>query len=203
MVMRTTSGSRSQRPLRADAERNRKHILKVAQKFISKIGPEAPLEEIARLAKVGIGTLYRHFPTRLDLLEAVCEDQKEELIELAVQLQDSTLPEEALLSWLWAVIEKITTFKALKIVLQSEFSRDGGELQTERVRVASVAQVLVERAKAANGLYRNLDMGRLLRLVNAIVSAAEGADEPLIEAKALFEIMTRGLRPTPPIKGRA
>jgi hypothetical protein len=119
------------------------------------------------------------------------------LIELAVQLQDAKLPEEALLSWLWAVIEKITTFKALKIVLQSEFSRDAGEMQTERESVARVAQVLVERAKAANGLYRNLDMGRLLRLVNAIVSAAEGANDPLIEAKMLFAIMKRGLQPTP------
>ena len=88
-VKTAREGRKEARPLRADARRNDKRLLDVAHKLFTEKGPEVPMEEIARRAKVGIGTLYRHFPTRTDLLEAVYLDQMEGLIARSLVLRGS------------------------------------------------------------------------------------------------------------------
>jgi len=100
MGAQTTPDNRQEtRPLRADARRNDKRLLDVAHKLFTEKGPEVPMEEIARRAKVGIGTLYRHFPTRSDLLEAVYLDQMEGLIARSATLAETLAPGEALFAW--------------------------------------------------------------------------------------------------------
>src|SRR6202012_2860643 len=92
--------TKSSRKPRADAARNRERVLEAAKSVFSAGGPEASLEAVARQAGVGIGTLYRHFPTREALYEAVYRREVDQLVELAAPLGDDSRPTEALRRWL-------------------------------------------------------------------------------------------------------
>jgi AcrR family transcriptional regulator len=109
-------GSQSRRP-RADAVRNRQRVLEAAKAVFSTGGPEASLEAVARRAGVGIGTLYRHFPTREALFEAVYRREVEQLVELAGALADSAEPVTALRRWLHANVEFVATKKGMVAAL--------------------------------------------------------------------------------------
>src|SRR6201986_4691147 len=89
---------------RADAVRNRERVLEAAKVVFNAGGPEASLEAVAKRAGVGIGTLYRHFPTREDLFEAVYRREVEQLSELAEQLKNEASPTEALRHWLRSTV---------------------------------------------------------------------------------------------------
>src|ERR1700736_1544656 len=102
---------------RADAIRNRERVLEAAKSVFSQGGPEASLEAVARRAGVGIGTLYRHFPTREDLYEAVYRREVEQLVELAKHLKAETAPVEALRRWLRAGVEFMATKKGMGAAL--------------------------------------------------------------------------------------
>src|SRR6201997_1787162 len=107
---------------RADAVRNRERVLEAAKAVFSAGGPEASLEAVARRAGVGIGTLYRHFPTREALFEAVYRREVEQLSELAEQLKSAASPVDALRRWLKSNVELVATKKgmitALALVVQ-------------------------------------------------------------------------------------
>jgi AcrR family transcriptional regulator len=190
--------SREQKPsdqaLRADAQRNRKLLIEVAQSSIAEIGLETPLEDIARRAKVGIGTLYRHFPTRLDLLEAVCEDQREALIRLADELRGSPSPANAFLSWLRAAVEKMMDFRALKFVMANDFAEGKAQTQAWMERMQQAVRALQKEAEQGGEIRKDLDTGRIFRLMNAIAQAAEKAKDPGAEAKLLLEVLVDGIR---------
>src|SRR5438270_2255872 len=103
---------------RADAIRNRERVLEAAKAVFSQGGPEASLEAVARRAGVGIGTLYRHFPTREALYEGVYRREVEQLVELAKHLVETEIaPIEALRSWLRAGVEFIATKKGMAAAL--------------------------------------------------------------------------------------
>src|ERR1700749_4443725 len=89
---------------RADAVRNRERVLEAAKVVFNAGGPEASLEAVAKRAGVGIGTLYRHFPTREDLFEAVYRREVEQLSELAEELKGEASPTEALRHWLRSTV---------------------------------------------------------------------------------------------------
>jgi AcrR family transcriptional regulator len=184
----------SDQPLRADAQRNRKLLIEVAQSSIAEIGIETPLEDIARRAKVGIGTLYRHFPTRMDLLEAVCEDQRETLIRLADELRGSLSPADAFLSWLEAAVEKMMDFRALKFVMANDFAEGKEKTQAWMERMQQAVRRLQEAAEESGEIRRDLDTGSIFRLMNAIALAAEKAKDPGAEAKLLLELLVDGIR---------
>src|SRR5246500_4933235 len=98
---------------RADALRNRERVLEAAKAVFSAGGSEASLEAVARRAEVGIGTLYRHFPTREALYEAVYRREVEQLGELAEQLKTEAAPVEALRRWMRANVEFVATKKGM------------------------------------------------------------------------------------------
>src|ERR1700751_359253 len=98
---------------RADAVRNRERVLEAAKAVFSAGGPDASLEAVARRAGVGIGTLYRHFPTREALFEAVYRREVEQLAELAEELKSDASPTEALRHWLRANVEFVATKKGM------------------------------------------------------------------------------------------
>ena len=102
---------------RADAIRNRERVLEAAKAVFSQGGPEASLEAVARRAGVGIGTLYRHFPTREALYEAVYRHEVEQLVELATHLEAEAAPVEALRRWLQAGVEFMATKKGMAAAL--------------------------------------------------------------------------------------
>ena len=107
------------RPPRADALRNRERVLEAAKAVFSAGGADASLEAVARQAGVGIGTLYRHFPAREALFEAVYRREVEQLAELAVALEADPAPVEALRRWLRANVEFVVTKKGMSAALAS------------------------------------------------------------------------------------
>ncbi len=112
--------ARSAEPVRrprADAVRNRERVLEAAKAVFSAGGPDASLEAVARRAGVGIGTLYRHFPTREALFEAVYRREVEQLGELAEQLKNEAAPVDALRSWLRSNVEFVATKKGMSAAL--------------------------------------------------------------------------------------
>src|SRR5689334_23342669 len=102
---------------RADAIRNRDRVLQAAKAVFSAGGPEASLEAVARQAGVGIGTLYRHFPTREALFEAVYRREVQQLSELAEQLKSDASPVDALRRWLRSNVEFVATKKGMTAAL--------------------------------------------------------------------------------------
>src|SRR4051794_7332359 len=98
--------SRAQgKPLRADARRNRERLVQVARTVFADRGSEASMEEIAKAADVGVGTLYRHFPRRIDLVEAVYRDDVDGLVALATELSETAEPWDGLVRWLQAFVK--------------------------------------------------------------------------------------------------
>src|ERR1700684_237612 len=115
--MREHSSSTARKP-RADAVRNRELVLEAAKSVFSAGGPDASLEAVARRAGVGIGTLYRHFPTREALFEAVYRREVDHLADLAQQLKaDDVAPTEALRRWLRSNVEFVATKKGMSAAL--------------------------------------------------------------------------------------
>src|SRR5436853_3481805 len=106
---------------RVDAIRNRERVLEAAKAVFSAGGPEASLEAVAKRAGVGIGTLYRHFPTREDLFEAVYRREVEQLSELAEQLKNAKDPVDALRRWLDSTVEFVATKKGMSAALALKF----------------------------------------------------------------------------------
>src|SRR5215203_5728370 len=109
--------ARTTRQPRADAVRNRDRVLEAAKALFSAGGSEASLEAVARQAQVGIGTLYRHFPTREALFEAVYRREVEQLADLAERLKSDSAPAEALRIWLRAIVEFVATKKGMAAAL--------------------------------------------------------------------------------------
>ena len=110
---------RGSRKPRADAQRNRDGLLEAAKAAFAEVGPEASLEEIARRADVGIGTLYRHFPTRDAIVEAVYRREVQHLADAAPRLADSLPPAEALRAWMRVFIDYIAAKKVIAPALKS------------------------------------------------------------------------------------
>jgi AcrR family transcriptional regulator len=121
------------RHLRADAQRNRERLLAVAREVFAEKGVEAPLEEIARRAGVGIGTLYRHFPTRLDLVGAIYIDEVDALIRSADDLAVREDPIVALRGWLERFVDYVATKRGLAGALEE--LRNSGALAQGQLRI--------------------------------------------------------------------
>ncbi|MGA2480613.1 MAG: TetR/AcrR family transcriptional regulator [Spirochaetia bacterium] len=190
--MSQKTGNQS-RPLRADAQKNYAHLLDVAHAVFMKKGPDASLEEIARKAEVGIGTLYRHFPTRTDLLESVYAEQIEGLIARAYALRDTLPPREALLSFLDAAAEHMMTYKALKACL---ISAGEGAMKSHKQwapRLYDAVGALLAAAEKAGVVRSGLEPMDLMKLVHAITVAAEKSPDSAAQVKRLLGIMTDGL----------
>jgi len=162
--MGTQSIETARRP-RADAVRNRERVLAAAKAVFSKGGSDASLEAVAKRAHVGIGTLYRHFPTREALFEAVYQHEVRQLVELAEQLNGKAAPVEALRRWTHSFVEFIATKKgmsaalALAITTSSELHTRSSEL------LGRAARLLLDRAVAAGEIRSDIDPGDLVRAV--------------------------------------
>jgi AcrR family transcriptional regulator len=187
------------RPMRADARRNYSKLLAEAAKVFAEYGADASLDEIAKRAGVGNATLYRHFPTREVLLEAVYREDISGLCELAyasAQPEDATAEEAVagLTDWLRAAIERSGTQNGLKSLLAMVLRDEGAALGSWcRESITSATGFLLARAQAAGAVRPDLDTLSLLRLVNAISIAAE-ASGGAEEAEHLMSLVVDGLR---------
>ncbi|MFF1442403.1 TetR/AcrR family transcriptional regulator [Streptomyces sp. NPDC058295] len=157
----------AQRPARRDAARNYDALLTAAREAFAEHGSEASLEDIARRAGVGIGTLYRNFPTRRALFESVYADEVNALCRSAVELADLE-PWEALTAWLERFAGYMVTKRAVREALEGESEI----FQACRDSMYAAAGPLFERTQRAGAARADMDFGDLLRMVAGITATA-------------------------------
>ena len=178
---------------RADAIRNRERVLEAAKAVFSQGGPEASLETVAKRAGVGIGTLYRHFPTREALYEAVYRHEVEQLVELGRHLEAETAPVEALRRWLQAGVEFMATKKGMAAALAMAAHGSSELVAYSLDRLTGAVGQLLQHAAAAGEIRADIDPEDLIR---ALVGICYAHDRPGWQAKVLrlVDVFTDGLR---------
>lgn len=181
-----------QRPKRADARRNYDALVAAARTVFTEDGTSAPLEDVAERAGVGIGTLYRHFPTRQALLEAVYVDEVEAMARSAADLAD--LPAwDALSQWLHQYLGFAATKRALNEALV-EAAPDSDVLLTCRTAISGAGNELVERAQRAGVVRADTNFLDVVRMVAGI--AMVPTEDPEQKTR-LLELALDGLRYQP------
>jgi AcrR family transcriptional regulator len=189
----------AQRPMRADARRNYERLLSAALAVFAEHGADdASLEEIARRAGVGIGTLYRHFPTRQALLEAVYRDQVEGMRAKADELLRSDAPAEALADWLRALSAFSSTKRNLTSALLETLGRDSELLSACSAVICGAADELLTRAKEAGAVRPDADGRDVIRLVHGVNLATQVGPGDPGQRDRLIRIILDGLRPQSP-----
>jgi AcrR family transcriptional regulator len=178
---------------RADALRNRDRLLEAAKTVFSAGGPDASLEAVARNAGVGIGTLYRHFPTREALFEAVYRHEVEELADLAERLKKETRPINALRQWMRSIVKFVATKKGMSTALALAISKDSDLISYSSDRLTRAIGLLLEQAVAAGEIRGDVSAEDLLR---AIVGMCYTHDQPGWQKNVLrlVDIFIDGLR---------
>jgi len=190
-----SSENSAKRAPRADAKRNRERLLQAARERVAEIGPNASLEDIAKRAEVGIGTLYRHFPTRDDLLAAVCEDQVEGLLRLAGELRAECGAGEAFAEWLRFAVAEMMRFRGLRVILAPNLSEGRRLSDPSKDRLLNGASPLLSDAIVAGRVRPDISPASIFGLVSAIPAAAETSDDPEAAAQVLLSVLINGLSP--------
>lgn len=184
-----TEGS-VQRPKRADARRNYDKVVVAARDAFAEGGASTSLEEIARRAGVGIGTLYRHFPNRQALLEAVYAHEVEELCRTATEL-DGGDPWEALVGWLRRFVGYMATKQALAHELLDYMGKDAPLFLGCRTSIQVAGQPLLERAQRAGVVRQDTNLPEIIQMVGGIAKI-QGAEPEQIDH--ILRIVLDGLR---------
>ena len=189
------------RGMRADARRNVERLLEAARLAIARDGPDASLDDIARDAGVGSGTLYRHFPTRVALLEAVYREEVERLCQEGDRLIDSdTEPGEALSEWLRAYVSFGAMKRGLMGPLTTTLGQESGLFVSCKTLVQATGGRLVERAQANGSIRSDVQVSDVLRLASVIAHAGELTREGSELSDRLLTVAIDGLRnPAQPI----
>jgi AcrR family transcriptional regulator len=184
------------RPMRADARRNYERLVTEARTVFLEQGTNASLEDIARRAQVGIGTLYRHFPCRIALIDAVYQEEVGKLVAYAAELANADDPFEGLAQWLRAVLRHASTYRGLAAALmESDHARGAGATMTAcKVPMREAGGALLTRAQQAGLVRADAHIPDLLQLTHVIGLAAEKTpDDPQI-AERLLTLTLDGLR---------
>jgi AcrR family transcriptional regulator len=181
-------------PLRADAQRNRDRLLATAETAFNAQGAGASLDDIAKAAGVGNATLYRHFPTRAKLLEAVYDHRIAELCAAAAELAQPAAPARALREWLCAVVAHVTDRRALTDAFLAAYEGPAG---TEPPQFAAWHDALFEAgrpllaaAQDAGTARRDVDIAELLALVTGVARAGGPA-----QAERFLSVLLEGITP--------
>ena len=181
------------RKTRADSSRNRQLLIDAAKAGFSEVGLNVSLEEIARRADVGIGTLYRHFRSREAIVEAVYRREVEQLAEAAPQLLESSRAGEALHKWMHLFVDYIATKRIIAPSLAAAAARKSTLHTTSAQLITSAISTLVKRAIASGDVRKNINPSDLLRaLVGVSYSNPDAGWEA--SARRLIDILMDGLR---------
>jgi AcrR family transcriptional regulator len=184
--------------VRVDAQRNRDRLTAAAQAVFSEYGAGASLDEVAKRAGVGPGTLYRHFPTREALQEAAYRDAVERLCAAGGRLRDDTDARRALIEWMRLLLEHMVARRGLAEALVSALGKQGEVFVASHRTLHEVGAELVDRAKRAGATRPDLDHRDLLWMIHGIAQAGTGQDGAA-RAQRLLNIMTVGsLSPAAP-----
>jgi len=178
---------------RADAMRNRARLVDAATQSFAEHGVDASLEDIARCAGVGIGTLYRHFPTRDSLVAAVYRNEVDVLCESADELLASLPPDQALAAWMQRFVGYVATKRGMASALKSMMGTNTALFEECRRRMNDAATRLLGAAAAAGGVRSDISATDLLRAMGGICLATDNADLPE-QARPLVALLLDGLR---------
>jgi AcrR family transcriptional regulator len=182
------------KPMRADARRNRERLVSAAREVFAAQGSSVSMEAIAKHAGVGIGTLYRHFPNRFDIVEAVYRDDVEELVRAAEQTADLE-PWEAVEAFFEAFLRYAKTKQVLLNELKQGFEKNPDLRSRMRERIDAAFDLVVERAKKAGVVRDDVSGSDLTQLVSPICTNASISDEQM---RRLINLVLDGLRVTAP-----
>jgi AcrR family transcriptional regulator len=184
----------AQRMPRADARRNRERILEVAKKAFTRSGANASLDDIANEAGVGPGTLYRHFPTREELLQAVYRSEMEKLAAAERKFAQSMPPIEALRAWLLLFVDAIETKQIIAPVLNTLIGDPKKVFAASYAQTHEAIRALVKRAIKSGDIRKDLDPMDLLRALVGVANVASSPDWQQ-SARRLVDILITGSRP--------
>jgi AcrR family transcriptional regulator len=190
--VKRTATAQTRKP-RADSARNRQLLMDAAKAGFSEVGLNVSLEEIARRAGVGIGTLYRHFPSREAVVEAVYRREVEHLAEAVPQLLETSPAGEALHKWMHLFVDYIATKRLIAPSLGAAAGRSSTLYATSAELITRAISTLVKRAVASGDVRKDIDPPDLLR---ALVGVSYGNPDAGWEASArrLIDILMDGLR---------
>jgi AcrR family transcriptional regulator len=181
------------RPLRADAQRNREQLLAAAAAAFSAVGPEVTLESIARSAGVGIGTLYRHFPSREALVDAAYRSELARLCDSVPGLLASSPADQALRAWLELFGEYMTTKHGMTDALRMVVASGGDPFAESRSRLLTAFAALLAAGAADGSLRADVAAADVLASASGIWLAA-GESAQRAQARRLVDLLLDGLR---------
>jgi AcrR family transcriptional regulator len=179
---------------RTDAQRNRERILEVAKEAFTRFGANASLDDIATQAGVGAGTLYRHFPTRDALIEAVYRTEVEKLAAEERNFTAAMPPLAALRAWMLLFVDHIAAKQIIAPALNSFVGGPSKLYEGSRGLIRGAIEALVKRAIKSGDIRRDLDPFDLLRALIGVSHVASGPDWRE-SAKRLVDILITGSRP--------
>jgi AcrR family transcriptional regulator len=179
--------------LRADAQRNRERLLDVAVAAFSHSGPEVTLEAIAKEAGVGIGTLYRHFPTREALVEAAYRNELARLCHAVPGLLQTLAPDAAVRAWMDHFVDYMTTKRGMADALRAVIAAGGNPYAESRGRLLGALNELLAAGAAAGSVRSDVAAGDVLASLSG-VSLAAGAPDQRDQARRMLDLFMDGLR---------
>ncbi len=183
----------SARPLRADAQRNRDRLLEAAVSAFSREGPDATLDAIAKDAGVGIGTLYRHFPTREALVEAAYRNELARLCDAVSDLLRAMPPDDATRAWMDRFVDYMTTKRGMADALRAVIASGGNPFAQSRDRLVGAITALLQAAAAAGTIRPDIEPADVLASLSG-VSLAAGEPAQRDQARRLLDLLMDGLR---------
>ena len=184
----------AERKQRSDAQQNRERILVVAKEAFAKSGANASLDDIARQAGVGPGTLYRHFPSREDLLKAVYQAAADKLATAAAEFADTLPPIDALRAWMMLFVDYIADKKIIAPALNALIDDPHKLCEASYGQIWEAVRSLVKRAVKSGDIRKDLDPIDLLRALIGVANVSSSPDWQQ-SARRLVEILILGARP--------
>lgn len=192
--MPTERSQSAARKPRTDGQRNRARILEVAKEAFTRSGANTSLDDIAKQAGVGAGTLYRHFPTRDELLQAVYRTEVEKLAAAERKFAETLPPVEALRAWLLLFVDYVATKQIIAPALNTLAGGPSKMFEASYAQVWEAVRALVKRAIKSGDIRKDLDPIDLLRALIGVANAAANPDRQQ-SARRLVDILVIGSRP--------
>lgn len=186
----TSSGTR---PLRADAQRNRDRLLEAAVQALSHDGPDVTLDAIAKAAGVGIGTLYRHFPTREALVEAAYRNELDRLCDAVADLLDAMPPDAATRAWMDRFVAYMTTKRGMADALRALVASGANPFAHSKARMTAAICTLLQAGAAAGTLRSDVEPDVVLGSLSG-VSLVTGEQVPREKGGRMLDLLMDGLR---------
>jgi AcrR family transcriptional regulator len=188
----TVTSPAAVKPMRADARRNYERLVTAARQVFADWGSEASMDEIAKAADVGVGTLYRHFPKRIDLVEAVYREDVDGLLELAERAEGDAW--QGLVSWLQAFVRYAESKRTFLTELHEAFEKNPDFVLASREKLATATDLVLTRAQGAGVARDDIDHTDLMQLVGGMCMARNAS---FAQNSRLLELVLDGVRTQP------